>query len=107
MANSNDLRIETPDDIPDMDFWIKIDRDGMRAGFMPKNSVEGKVVILCLALGIRGMVCLLADKMKMSYEDIWAGLYHGMRCAREDFDNDDFEEEGGDDEFTTDNLNLN
>jgi len=64
-----------------MDFFIHVDQKGMRSGFEPQNPVTGEEVILCLALGLRGICCLLADKLDMPLEDVHRGLQVGMIAA--------------------------
>ena len=100
MENSKDMKINE-DGIPpmDLDFWIKINEEGMKSGFKPHKPILAEHVILCLGLGIRGLVCLLAEKMDMELDDVWENLHRAMDLARVDFD-------GPDDEFTEENLDL-
>lgn len=87
MANLNDLKTSSEDPenpLIDIDFWIHVDKKSMRSGFLPKEPISGETVILLLSLGIRGICCLLAEKMDMDLEEVHSGLMQGLQSAFSD-----------------------
>ena len=101
MENSNDMR--TDGEMPEMDFFIHATQDGMKTGFHPKNNVTGEDILICLAVGIRGICQIISDKIDMPLEPMSvAFLEYAAAVFREDF-----EKSGGDFENTENDLGFN
>jgi hypothetical protein len=86
--SDNSRTVDGPDDndgddqvLPEIDFWIHMDQHGMRSGFKPHNKMTGDQVVLCMSIGIRGMCCMLAERMELPLEIIYGGLLEGMQSA--------------------------
>lgn len=83
MANLNDLKNDNEGDqhVPEMDFWIHIDRHGMKSGFKPLTTVTGEEIMLCLSLGLRAMCCMMAEKMDSSLEEVYEALFDSLHTV--------------------------
>ena len=108
MENSNDSRNDGLDNqrVPEMDFWIHIDKHGMKSGFQPKTTVTGEEIVLCLSLGLRAMCCMMADKMECPLEEVHEALFESLQHVF----SDEFEEYMGmddDDEVDFEGLDIN
>ena len=80
-ANSKNTKINAgrPEgELPSVEFHIKSSQEGMESSFQPFNSVTGKDILVCLALGVRGILSLLSAKLDMPMEDLYSSLCIGM-----------------------------
>lgn len=80
LENSNNSRIN---DELCLDYFIHVDKGGIRAGFRPSAhcSPTGEQVILCMALGIRSILHLLSDRMDEPVENIQEALKATLEVA--------------------------
>ncbi len=109
MENSNDSRNDGLDNqrVPEMDFWIHIDKKGMKSGFQPHVKVTGEEIMVCLSLGLRAMCCIIAERMKCPLEEVYGTLFEKMQEVFEAPIEDEMYYEDVDDEADFEGLDIN
>jgi len=68
-------------ELPEMDFHIHTNQTGMKCSFQPHNKMATQDILLCLALGIRGICKLIEEKTDIPFEVVKLALAEGLHAA--------------------------